>query len=71
MVVRVPDIEIFGNIKQTGSNAITGDVTVIGGFNQSGGVGSVSGGWTVDGVTYLGHTHTNGNDGNPTGGVIV
>lgn len=26
---------------------------------------------TIDGVPFLPHTHTNGNDGDPTGGVIV
>lgn len=35
-------------------------------------IGSASGTTTtIDGVAYLPHTHTNGNDGDPTGGVIT
>lgn len=60
-----------GSYTQEGDYTVKGNVGVTGGFNQSGGQGNVSGGWSVDGVTYLGHRHTNGNDGSPTGGVIV
>lgn len=71
-----PEINIEGNINhkgntiQTGNNTITGNVGITGGFSQAGGAGNVSGGWTVDGVSYGGHTHRNGNNGQPTGGVI-
>lgn len=60
-----------GNYEQQGNYTQIGNTSITGGFSQSGGKGNVSGGWSVDGVTYLGHRHTNGNDGNPTGGVIA
>lgn len=78
-----PKIAIIGDITHTGNNTQTGNYTlngnytgngeqkITGGFSQSGGTGTVTGGWTVDGVSYTGHRHTNGNNGQPTGGVIM
>lgn len=60
----------IGNYNQQGNYSVEGAVAVQGGFSQFGGAGSVSGGWTIDGFTYKGHYHSNGNDGNPTGGII-
>lgn len=48
------------NINQTGSTKIT----------ISGGSVEIGSNTKIDGVTFLSHTHTNGNMGNPTGGVI-
>lgn len=31
----------------------------------------INGALTINGSAYVGHTHSNGNDGNPTGGVII
>lgn len=59
-----------GNYEQQGNYVQTGNTIIKGGFSQSGGKGTVSGGWSIDGVNYGGHTHTNGNNGSPTGGVI-
>jgi hypothetical protein len=64
------DVIHKGNYDQTGNYTMKGESNFTGGFTQSGGKGSASGGWTIDGVSYGGHTHTNGNDGKPTGTVI-
>lgn len=64
------DVIHQGNYEQTGNYQVTGNVSVTGGLSQSGGKGEVSGGWTIDGVNYRGHRHTNGNDGGDTGPVI-
>lgn len=64
------DYEQKGNFTQIGNYTTKGNVEIAGGFSQSGGTGNVSGGWTIDGINYGGHTHTNGNDGKPTGSVI-
>lgn len=46
-----------GNYDQTGDYTIKGNQTNTGSFSQSGGTGTVSGGWTIDGINYLGHKH--------------
>lgn len=59
-----PEIYIKGNIthegnyNQKGSYSVEGPVAIQGSFSQMGGAGNVSGGWTIDGVNYLGHNHT-------------
>lgn len=71
-----PDIYIKGNVvhegnyNQKGSYSVEGPVAVQGAFSQFGGKGSVSGGWTIDGVNYLGHRHSGvQSGGSNTGGV--
>ena len=52
---------------------IEGDnITISGNSNITitGGNISISGNTTIDGKKFLAHTHSNGNEGNPTGGVI-
>lgn len=61
----------LGDYDQTGNYTTKGNVGITGGFSQKGGKGTVEGGWTVDGVTYLGHTHYKGDNGQPTGTVIA
>lgn len=60
-----------GDYDQTGNYTIKGNQTVDGAFSQSGGSGSVSGGWTIDGVNYLGHSHSRVQRGNDDSGGVV
>lgn len=64
------DIFLNGNVTHKGNYTLIGKMDITGGFSQSGGAGVVSGGWTIDGFNYKGHTHSNGNDGKPTGGIV-
>lgn len=52
-----PEFNVKGNIVHEGDYAQTGNTTIIGSFSQSGGAGKVNGGWTIDNVRYIGHTH--------------
>lgn len=65
------DVRHQGNYDQEGDYKVLGNQTVIGAFNQSGGEGNVSGGWTVDGIRYLGHKHNGVERGNSTSGGVV
>lgn len=46
-----------GNYNQKGNYTVEGAVGVQGPFSQFGGAGTVEGGWTIDGIRYLGHRH--------------
>lgn len=69
-----PEIMIQGNIthqgnyNQQGNYTVEGNVGVQGAFSQFGGAGSVEGGWTIDGIRYLGHKHTGVRSGGDTSG---
>lgn len=71
-----PEIYIKGNIthegnyNQKGSYSVEGPVAIQGSFSQMGGAGNVSGGWTIDGVNYLGHNHTGVRSGSDKSGPI-
>lgn len=78
----VPDPEAFVYPENTdieiglkdGSAKITvsgGNITISGGnINITGSSVSLGSNTTIDGKVFLEHTHSNGNQGNPTGGVI-
>lgn len=78
----VPDPEAFVYPKNTdieiglkdGSAKITvsgGNITISGGnINITGSSVSLGSNTIIDGKVFLEHTHSNGNQGNPTGGVI-
>ncbi|QZA70622.1 baseplate assembly protein [Erwinia phage AH04] len=52
-----PTFNLKGNVTHEGNYDQTGNTTIKGSFSQSGGAGTVSGGWTIDNVTYIGHVH--------------
>lgn len=51
------DYQQKGSYTQEGDYTVKGEVGVNGGFSQKGGTGVVMGGWTIDGVSYIGHNH--------------
>ena len=64
-----------GTISNTATGALTeqgATVTISAGgaITISGGSVTISGNTKIDGVTFLSHTHSNGHEGSPTGGVI-
>lgn len=59
-------INISGNtVSISGAN-----ITVSGNVNISGGAVTIGADTTIDGKEFLEHTHSNGNNGSPTGGVL-
>lgn len=52
------------NITEDTISIVGGDISV------NGGSVSISGDTVIEGKTFLEHTHSNGNNGNPTGGVL-
>lgn len=52
------------NITENSINITGGEITI------NGSIVSISGDTTIDGKTFLSHTHSNGNNGSPTGGVL-
>lgn len=52
-----PVFNLKGNVTHQGNYNQTGNLTINGSLSQSGGTGVVQGGWTIDGIRYLGHRH--------------
>ena len=60
------------NLTDTGISITGGDITItgIGNVSISGASVTLGSDTTIDGKKFLEHTHSNGNEGSPTGGVI-
>lgn len=60
------------NLTSSGISITGGDVTIqgSGNINISGGTVNIGSDTTIDGKKFLEHTHSNGNQGSPTGGVL-
>lgn len=65
------DIEIGLKDSSAKINLTAGTITILGGnINITGSNVSLGSNTTIDGKLFLEHTHSNGNQGKPTGGVI-
>lgn len=65
------DVEHEGNYNQLGNYTVEGNTAIQGAFSQFGGAGNVTGGWKIDGVTYLYHGHTGVQSGGSKTGPIA
>lgn len=65
------DIEIGLKDGSATINITSGDITINGGnINITGSSVNLGSNTTIDGKVFLEHTHSNGNNGSPTGGVL-
>lgn len=63
------DVEVDGDVSIEGDTTMTGDLKIKGDLSVTGKV-EVTGSLVINGLDFMFHTHSNGNLGSPTGGVI-